>query len=80
MVCLSRPYHFIFFKGCLPQILLCPVWNTLSQIFYQPGQVVIYQMRKFFVTSRFIKLNIRPMTQRYKNLKTLSPRIPAENF
>ena len=22
MVCQSRPYHFKFFKGCLPQILL----------------------------------------------------------
>ena len=80
MICLSRPYHFIFFKGCLPQILLGLVLNTLSQILYEPGQVVIYHMRKFFVTSRFIKLKIRPMTQRYKNLKTLSPRIPEENF
>ena len=22
--CLGRPYHFKFFKGCLPQILLGP--------------------------------------------------------
>ena len=28
MVCLSRPYHFKFFKGCLPQILLSPFLNT----------------------------------------------------
>ena len=34
MVYLSRPYHFKFFKGCLPQILLGPFLNTLSQIFY----------------------------------------------
>ena len=32
MVCLSRPYHFKFFKGCLPQISLGPFLNTLSQI------------------------------------------------
>ena len=32
MVCLGRPYHFHFFKGCLPQILLGPFLNTLSQI------------------------------------------------
>ena len=32
MVCLSRPYPFKFFKGCLPQILLGPLLNTLSQI------------------------------------------------
>ena len=30
MVCLSRPYLFKFFKGCLPQILLGPLLNTLS--------------------------------------------------
>ena len=33
MVRLSRPYHFKFFKGCLPQILLDPLLNTLSQMF-----------------------------------------------
>ena len=32
-VCLSRPHHFKFFKGCLPQILLGPFLNTLSKIF-----------------------------------------------
>ena len=31
-VCLSRPYHFKFFKGCLPQIWLGPFLNTLSHI------------------------------------------------
>ena len=30
-VCLSRPYPFRFFKGCLPQILLGPFLNTFSQ-------------------------------------------------
>ena len=29
---LGRPYHFKFFKGCLPQILLGPFLNTLTQI------------------------------------------------
>ena len=32
MICLSRPYLFKFFKGCLPQILLGPLLNTLSHI------------------------------------------------
>ena len=32
MICLSRPCHFKFFKGCLPQISLGPFLNTLSQI------------------------------------------------
>ena len=29
----SRPYHFEFVKGCLPQISLGPFFNTLPQIF-----------------------------------------------
>ena len=33
MVFLSRPYHFKFFTGCLPQILLGPFMNTLTQLF-----------------------------------------------
>ena len=31
-ICLSRPYHFKFFKGCLPQTLLGPFLNTFSQL------------------------------------------------
>ena len=32
MICQSRPYHFKFFKGCLPQMLLGPFLNTLTQM------------------------------------------------
>ena len=32
MVCLSRPYVFKFYEGCLSQILLIPSLNTLTQI------------------------------------------------
>ena len=32
MLCLGRPYHIKFFKGCLPQILLDPFLNTLTHI------------------------------------------------
>ena len=32
MVCLSRPYHFKFFEGWLPQILLCLSLNTLTHM------------------------------------------------
>ena len=31
MVCLGRPYHFEFFKGCLLQISHGPFLNTLTQ-------------------------------------------------
>ena len=37
MVCLRRPYRFKFFKGFLPQVLLGPFLNTLSQIFCWPA-------------------------------------------
>ena len=32
MFFLGRPYHFIFFKGCLPQILLGSFLNTLTHM------------------------------------------------
>ena len=32
MVCLSRPYHFRFFKGCGPEILLRPFLNILTRL------------------------------------------------
>ena len=36
IVCLNKPYPSKFFKGRLPQFLLAPFLNTLSQItFYQ---------------------------------------------
>ena len=33
MFCLGRPYHFKFFKDCLPKILLEPFLNSLTHIF-----------------------------------------------
>ena len=44
MVFLSRPYHFKFFKGCLPQILLGLFMNTLTQIGI-PGLIGIVSFR-----------------------------------
>ena len=32
MVSLGRPYHFEFFKSCLPQILLGSFLNTLTHL------------------------------------------------
>ena len=37
MVCLGRPYHFKYFIGCLPQILLGPFLNTLTHINFCPN-------------------------------------------
>ena len=33
MACLSRPYHFKFFKGYLPQVLLGPFLNSLTHLY-----------------------------------------------
>ena len=40
MVCQSRPYHFKFFKGCLPQSSLDPFLNTLYHIQMHSDKVV----------------------------------------
>ena len=50
--CLSRPYHFKFLRGCLPQILLSPFLNTLTHI------VVFLQLIFiFFEDNCFITIN-----------------------
>ena len=36
MISLGRPYHFKFFKGCLPRILLGPFLYTLTHMFACP--------------------------------------------
>ena len=46
MVCLSRPNTFKFFKGCLPQILLSPLLNTLSDLLLLKENVRNFQKRK----------------------------------
>ena len=40
MVCLSTPYHVKRFEGCLPQILLGPFLNILTQMIRQKSNVV----------------------------------------
>ena len=55
MICLSRPCHFRFFKGCLPQISLGPFLNTLSQIHKYSGifQKILISKRNYFFFSVF---------------------------
>ena len=52
MICLNRPYHFKFFKGILPQILLCLFVNILTHLFFQ--SLVCHQLLKSFFCHRFI--------------------------
>ena len=53
MVCFSRPYHFKFFKGCLPQILRGPFLNTLSQIIHKHIFTVV-TMQVFIAAALFL--------------------------
>ena len=58
MVCLGRPNHFKFFKGCLPQILLSPFLNTLSQIIHHQiiSKPLCFSRTSFQKTSLHSKL------------------------
>ena len=56
MACLSRPYSFKFFKRCLPQILLSPFLNTLSQILFKfYSQTVVVNFEHHFPNNFFRK-------------------------
>ena len=52
MVCLSRRYHFTFFKGCLRQILLGPFLNNLPYFMLICSSSQLFQNfpRVFLVT------------------------------
>ena len=49
MICLDRPYHFKFFKGCYPQILLGPFLNTVTKIFYNAvcNKTMAFSVKRF---------------------------------
>ena len=57
IVCLNKPYHLEFFKGCLPQILPGPLLNTLSP-FTQPMQNSEYA-DKVKYNSKMLHLGIK---------------------
>ena len=54
---LSRPYHFNFFKGCLPQILLGPFLNTLTHLLLK---LLNFLTRKPWETRNVVGLNRHP--------------------
>ena len=63
--CLSRLYHFKFFKGCLPQILFGPFLNTLSHLclkYYYPNtkrlRCSALSIKLYAPTCNFIKNGI----------------------
>ena len=58
--CLSRPYPFKFFKGCLSQILLGPFLNTLSQILSR--DMIIFSIFQPFSRSGLCYFNVTLVT------------------
>ena len=57
-ICLNRPYHFKFFKGCLPQILLGSFLNTLSYIYDAKGSKKSRNPFFFFFFSKFLRNSV----------------------
>ena len=55
MVCLGRPYHFKFFKACLPQVLLGPFLNTLDP--YVDHKKVSLVLVLFSISQRWLALH-----------------------
>ena len=41
MVCLGRPYHIQFFKGCIPHILLGTFLNTLTHLMVHSNNTLL---------------------------------------
>ena len=80
MVYLGTPYHFKFFKGCLPQILLGSFLNTLTQMNQQSWtkhwRLFHFLVQFFFTTSEtepgyyHQKVNVRVVSQVPEQLKT----------
>ena len=62
---LGRLYHFKFFKGCLPQILLGPFLNTLTHLFFYALHPKI-----LLIQDRVIKSNLGPNSNFLQNLST----------
>ena len=67
MVCLSKSYPFKYFKSCLPQILLDPFLNTLSNSFV-PESVAISKI--YISTENFMTKVWLVQLKEYENLKS----------
>ena len=54
MVCISRPYQFNIFKGCLPQILLGQLLNNLNQFLFEQAFHRKLRIEKLFLPGKDI--------------------------
>ena len=53
-----RPYHFQFFKGCLPHILLGQVLNTMAQICIQLERLSVVILYLIPAQISYIRMNV----------------------
>ena len=56
-ICLSRPYHFRFFKGCLPQILLGQFLNTMTYLRFFRKCFNLFHAIKGFLVAKSMELH-----------------------
>ena len=59
MICLSRPYHFKFFKDCLRQILLGPFLNISSHIIVKLKQGCKFKTGQNILIQGFVSVTFR---------------------
>ena len=68
-VCLGRPYHFKFYKGCILLILLGPFVNTLTHLIYQSALPLILlisrSINKKITTSNIKRLYYKRCAHRH---------------
>ena len=58
LVCLGKPYHFTFFKGCLPQIILSPFLNTLCHVFPKTENICFSSKHLILLTYFYVSFRL----------------------
>ena len=58
LVCLGKPYHFTFFKDCLPQILLSPFLNTLCHVFPKTENICFSSKHLILLTYFYVSFRL----------------------
>ena len=70
---LSRPYHFKFFKGCLPQILLGSFLNTLTHLHQKNKKK--HALRSTNNQVKFVEDNLVESTGNIGTESTVAPKV-----
>ena len=79
LVCLGRPDHFKFFKGCLSQILFGPFLNTLTHIllflFYEAYCLLICPLNSEVYDDLLEKLD-----EKQQSFETLDDELTSDQY